>query len=362
MPRAALIVEPGRVEVRDLPPPNPEPGGVVLDTLLSEVCGTDVHLLHGRLGGVPYPIIPGHVSVGRIAHIEGSASDVEGRPLRAGETVTFLDVHGTCGECWYCQVAQATTRCPSRRVYGITLSADDGLFGGWSEQIYLKPGTRILPLGGASVEAYMGGGCGLATALHAVEKAGIRFGDTVLVQGSGPVGLNALVLARLKGATRLLMIGGGSRERRDMAERLGADLWLDVDRTTPAEREAAVRDATSGRGADVSIEASGAPAAVPEGMQLTRDAGAYIVVGQYTDHGDVTLNPHADLNRKHLRVQGVWGSDFSHVHRALSVLRRYQNEVPWSEFLTRTYTLDEMEEALSDVAAARVVKAAVRPL
>jgi threonine dehydrogenase-like Zn-dependent dehydrogenase len=361
MPRAAVIVEPNRLEVIDLPSPRPDPGGVVLDTVLSEVCGTDVHLLHGRLSGVPYPIIPGHVSVGRIAHIEGTASDVEGNPLAIGDLVTFLDVHGTCGKCWYCQVAQATTRCPERRVYGITLSANDGLFGGWCEQIYLKPGTRILPLGPASPEAYMGGGCGLATALHAVEKAEIRFGDTVLVQGSGPVGLNALILARLKGATRLLMAGGGADDRRDMALRLGADLWLDVFHTTEAERLEAVRDATCGRGADVVIEASGNPAAVPEGMRLTRDAGAYIVVGQYTDNGDTTFNPHLDLNRKHLRMQGVWGSDYSHVHRALKVLQHYQTEIPWTDFLSKTYTLDEMPAALDDVAHARVIKAAVKP-
>lgn len=361
MPRAALITAPNHLEVRELPAPTPEPGGVVLDTVLSEVCGTDVHLLHGRLSGVPYPIIPGHVSVGRISHIEGTASDVEGVPLGIGELVTFLDVHGTCGKCWYCQVAQASTRCPERRVYGITMSADDGLLGGWSEQIYLKPGTRILPLGSASPESYMGGGCGLATALHAVERAEIRFGDTVLIQGSGPVGLNALILARLKGATRLLMIGGGADERRDMAVRLGAELWLDVFHTTESQRAEAVREATGGRGADVVIEASGNPAAVPEGMRLTRDAGAYIIVGQYTDNGDATLNPHLDINRKHLRIQGVWGSDYSHVHRALKIMQRYESEVPWSSFLTKTYTLDEMKGALEDVERATVIKAAVRP-
>lgn len=361
MPRAAVFAEPGRLEVRTLPEPVPAQGGVVLETVLSEVCGTDVHLFHGRLSGVPYPIIPGHVSVGRISHIEGTVSDVDGSPLELGQMVTFLDVHGTCGKCWYCQVAQATTRCPERRVYGITMSANDGLLGGWSEKIYLMPGTRILPLGDATPEAYMGGGCGLATALHAVERAEIRFGDTVLVQGSGPVGLNALILARLKGATQLIMLGGGTDERKDMAARLGASLWLDVFKTTAEERLEAVHALTGGRGADVVIEASGNPAAVPEGMRLSRDAGSFIIVGQYTDNGDISLNPHLDINRKHLRVQGVWGSDFSHVHRALKVLQRYQNEIPWADFLSRTYSLDEMDIALDDVASARVIKAAVRP-
>ncbi|HEY3267539.1 MAG TPA: zinc-binding dehydrogenase [Armatimonadota bacterium] len=361
MARAAVMTAPGHMEVRSQPDPNVEPGGVVLSTVLSEVCGTDVHLYHGRLAGVPYPIIPGHVSVGRIMETGGAVTDVEGRPLLPGEIVTFLDVHGTCGACWYCQVAQATTRCPHRKVYGITMSADDGLFGGWSDTIYLKPGTRILPLDEAPPEAFMGGGCGLATALHAVERADIRFGDTVLVQGSGPVGLSALALAGLKGATRLLMTGGGADARRLAALALGADLFLDVFATTEAERLDAVRRVTGGRGADVVIEASGAPAAVPEGMRLARDAGAYIVVGQYTDNGAAAFNPHEDLNRKHLRVQGVWGVDYSHYHRALKVLQRHQGTIPWESFLSRTYSLDDMPLALDDVEHARVIKAAVRP-
>ena len=115
--------------------------------------------------------------------------------MRVGDVVTFLDVHGTCGACWHCLVAKASTRCPHRRVYGITFGAADGLLGGWAEAIYLKPGTKILPLApGVSPEQWIGGGCGLPTALHAVELAGIGLGDRVLIQGSGPVGLSACAL------------------------------------------------------------------------------------------------------------------------------------------------------------------------
>ncbi|MDH4350076.1 MAG: alcohol dehydrogenase catalytic domain-containing protein, partial [Gemmatimonadota bacterium] len=68
MPKAAVMSAPRKaIEVRDFPEPDLEPGAVLLETLASEVCGTDVHLHHGRLSGVPFPIIPGHVSVGRVA-------------------------------------------------------------------------------------------------------------------------------------------------------------------------------------------------------------------------------------------------------------------------------------------------------
>src|SRR6266511_4863976 len=113
------------IELHEFPRPDLPPGAVLLKTLLSEVCGTDVHLWHGRLAGVPYPIIPGHVSVGRVAATGGEVRDVDGIPIEAGQVVTFLDVYGSCGRCWYCTVAHASTRCPHRRVCGITLSADD---------------------------------------------------------------------------------------------------------------------------------------------------------------------------------------------------------------------------------------------
>ena len=166
----------------------------------SEVCGTDVHLHHGRLSGVPYPIIPGHVNCGRLLESR-DVRDVEGREIARGALVTFFDVFGTCGSCWHCLVAKTATRCPSRKVYGITTSADEGLLGGWAERIEIKPGVRVLPLPeGLDALDFMGGGCGLPTGFHAVERAGIALGDTVIVQGSGPVGLNAAIFAQLAGA------------------------------------------------------------------------------------------------------------------------------------------------------------------
>src|SRR5689334_14447960 len=131
MIRAAVIPGPGQpIEIRHFPEPEPEPGAVVLKTIAAEVCGTDVHLWHGRLAGVPYPLLPGHVSVGEVVETGGDVFDIEGRAILPGQAITFLDVHETCHNCWYCLVAKASTRCPHRRVYGITYSAEEGLFGG----------------------------------------------------------------------------------------------------------------------------------------------------------------------------------------------------------------------------------------
>ena len=354
---------PGRaLERRRVAAPRPLPGGAVLETVASEVCGTDVQLHHGRLSGVPYPIIPGHVSVGRVLETNGPLRDVEGREIPLGALVTFFDVYGTCGACWHCLVAKSATRCPHRRVYGITTSAQEGLLGGWAERIDIRPGVRVVPLPeGIEVLDFMGGGCGLPTGFHAVERARITLGDTVVVQGSGPVGLNAAIFAQLAGALRVLVVGA-PRARLDAALRLGAGDVLDITAVAaPEERIGWVRDRTSGRGADVVIEASGNPAAVPEGLDMLRDAGRYVIVGHYTDAGEVALNPHRHLNRKHASVLGCWGYEFTHLHRALAMMARHNSRFRWRELVTREYALAQAQEALTDMERLAVVKAVIRP-
>src|ERR1043166_7764918 len=229
MPRVAVIPAPNsQVELREVSEPQLEPNSAVLGVELSEVCGTDVYLQQGRLQGVPYPLVPGHVSVGKLIKIRGKLFDVEGREFREGDRVTFLDVHRTCNACWYCLVGKATTRCPQRRVYGITYGLDDGLCGGWADQIYLKPDTRSIRLE-ADPETFMAGGCGLPTALHAVERGDIAIGDTVLVLGSGPVGINAIIVALMRGALRVLCIGA-PEDRLEVAKEVGASGVLNFEK------------------------------------------------------------------------------------------------------------------------------------
>lgn len=356
------MTAPGRLEKRAAPAPRPREGGAVLETVASEVCGTDVHLFHGRLPGVPYPIIPGHISVGRVVEKSGRLADVEDREIELGTLVTFYDVYGTCGTCWHCLVAKAATRCPHRRVYGITAPASDGVLGGWAQRIEILPGVRLVRLpDGLGPEDFLGGGCGLPTGFHAVERAGIRMGDTVVVQGSGPVGLNAAIFAQLSGALRVLVVGSPAA-RLEAARRLGAEDALDVaDVPDPAARVRWVRDRTAGRGADVVIEASGNPKAVPEGLEMLRDDGRYVVVGQYTDGGDVSINPHLHVNRRHATVLGCWGYEFTHLHRALAMMRRHDARFRWRELVTREYGLAEAGQALADMEGLSVVKALIRP-
>lgn len=360
--RAAVMTGPGRpIELREIEEPRLEPGSVLLETLSSEVCGTDVHLHHGRLAGVPYPIIPGHVSVGRVLDARGVSADALGTPLRAGDAVTFYDVHEVCGSCYHCLVARQPNRCPERRVYGITYSLEDGPLGGWAERIYLKPGVKVIRLPESlTPEQVIGGGCGMVTGFAAVERSGLAMADTVVVQGTGPVGLAAIGYARLRGAGTIVAIGDPD-SRLKLARRMGADLTLSVREDPEAERERAVADLSAGRGADVVIECAGAANAVAEGFRLLREGGVYVIAGHYTDAGDIALNPHRDINRKHAEVRGRWGTEFHHFHRALDLLARHQERLPFADVIGGRYPLEEAGRALAEVESLAVTKAIIVP-
>jgi L-iditol 2-dehydrogenase len=299
--------------------------------------------------------------VGRIAEANEVTHDALGAPVGAGDLVTFFDVHGTCHACYQCTVARRPNRCPARRVYGITFPASEGLLGGWAEMIHLKAGVRILKLpNDVSAERFIGGGCGLFTGYAAVERSGLAMGDTVLVQGSGPVGLAAAAFAHLRGAGQVLVVGA-PEARLHLASGFGADRTFDLEATDVAARRAEVLGATGGRGADVIIEASGNPAALAEGLDLLRDGGTYVVAGHYTDAGPVTLNPHVHMNRKHVELRGQWGTDFHHLVGALRMLARHGDALHFEAVIGGRYPLERAEDALRDVEALRVTKAVIVP-
>jgi L-iditol 2-dehydrogenase len=308
------------VALRELPLPDLQPGEALLRVACSEVCGTDVHLHRGRHPGCPYPLTPAHVAAGRLDAGGAHVRDVHGRPLRAGDAEALLDVHGTCGACWFCLVAKATTRCPHRRVYGIT-QRRRWPCGGWATHVRLFAGTRVIPLGDLAPRAFLAGGCALPTALHAGRTGAHRHRrrGARARHRTGRPGADRTRARRRRGH------GAGDRRparrgsTRLAAAAMGVDAVLDFATLPAAARAAWVREQSGGRGADVVIEATGAPDAVVQAMRCARDAGRVVVVGQYTDHGEVDFNPHLDLNKKHLEVLGCWGSDYSHFHRAVQV-------------------------------------------
>jgi L-iditol 2-dehydrogenase len=358
---AATIPAPNApIRLEEFARPTVEPRAALLHTLFSEVCGTDVHLHHGKLSGVPYPLIPGHVSVGVIEELGGPLADVEGNAFHEGDVVTFLVVHETCGACYHCLVTKQRTRCPHRKVYGITYGVSDGLLGGWSQALYARPGVKLIHLPKElDPETFIGGGCGLVTSLHAIDLADVRLGQSVAVLGAGPVGQSAVALAALSGAGEVICVGDPA-SRLEFARRMGATSTFGLD-IPSADRTSMIRRLTGGHGVDAVIEASGAPAAVSSALDMVRDGGRVVICGHYTDNGPVEIHPHWQVNRKHVEIRGCWGCDYSHFHRAVQIAARFGSRVPWREMIGGRYELAQAGDALKAVEDRTVTKAVIVP-
>lgn len=174
------------------------------------------------------------------------------------------------------------------------------------------------------------------------------------------MGLSAAAFAALRGAATVVVIGAPAA-RLELARVLGADFTLSVVHDPVEARAERVRRLSGGRGADVVIEASGNPKAVPEGFDLLRDGGTYVIAGHYTDAGSVAINPHIHVNRKHADVRGQWGTDFSHVVRSLRLLTKHRDRLPFNRVIGGRYSLARAEEAIRDVQELQVTKAIIVP-
>ncbi len=345
----------------------PLPGEIGVEEALVRVemagiCGTDVHLWLGQLP-IPLPVILGHETVGRIERLGPDLKkDWRGEPLAVGDRITWASSI-TCGECYYCRLKRQPTRCSFRKAYGISYCADESphLRGGYAQYILLRKGSAVFRLPDElPTEAVVGGGCALTTAIHGLERAPVQPGDTVLIQGTGPVGLAALALARHSGADKIIAVGAPAH-RLNLAREFGADEVISIEKMPDAnERRRRVLEQTGGYGADLVVECVGYPAAVPEGLELCRDGGTYLVLGQYADAGNVLMNPHT-ITRKQLNVVGSWAFEPRHVNKALTFLDRTHWRQLFAKEVSHRFPLQEASEALETVRQHRSAKAVIVP-
>jgi threonine dehydrogenase-like Zn-dependent dehydrogenase len=351
------------LELRDYPEPGPlAPGEALVQVEMAGICGTDVHLWQGELA-IPTPVILGHETVGRIERRgAGLDKDWRGHALHEGDRVCWASSI-SCGECYYCRVKVQPTRCVTRKAYGISYNADEPphLRGGYAEKILLRAGTAIFRIPeSVTTESVVGAGCALTTAIHGAERAPVTWGDTVVIQGAGPVGLAALAVSRQAGATRTIVLGGPPH-RLELARQFGADVTIDIDAVRGlAERRRQVADETGGYGADVVIECVGRPEAVPEGLEYCRDGAKYVVLGQYANAGNVQFNPHT-ITRKQLQVVGSWGFEPRHVDRALRLLEATDWNDRFARQVTHRFPLDRADEALQTTRAWQSGKTVIVP-
>jgi threonine dehydrogenase-like Zn-dependent dehydrogenase len=378
--RAATLVAPGRYELRDYPLPEPAPGCVVVRMALSGICGTDKHTYQGyttQYAGtesarhIPFPIIQGHENVGTVAAIggDGRYTDFEGVALRAGDRVV-VGANVVCGRCYYCRHDFPYFTCENMVDYGnnMTAAAAPHLFGGWAEYLYVVPGSFLvkvpddLPSEIAVLTETMAVTVGLdrAKQFSAVPNEAFLFDDTVVVLGVGALGMCFLMKARMLGAGTLVAIDL-SEHRLTMARRLGADHALDARRTTAAERLAAVRELTGGRGADVVVECAGVPQVIPEALEMLRPGGMLVEAGNFSDLGDVPINPHRHLCSKGVRILGVGGEEPAAYRPAMRQLARYMRQYPLGDFVSHRFGLDAVTAAVEKSIAPDSMKVVIDP-
>jgi 2-desacetyl-2-hydroxyethyl bacteriochlorophyllide A dehydrogenase len=276
--RAVTFQAPG--EVRVVEKPDPEVGSAdeaLVRVEASGVCGSDLHIYHGRVQIEPGFTI-GHEYVGTVVAV---GDDVTG--IEEGDRV--LGTYGTaCGECFFC-LRDDYHQCDRRRVFGH--GATLGSLQGAQAELLVVPSAdlclRRVPEG-MSDEVALFAGDVMGTGYHAVVETGVGEGDAVAVLGLGPVGLCAVQAARAAGAGRVLAIDT-VEDRLELAKTFGATpLHLEE-----SDVKGAVKEASEGRGVDAAIDAVGHPDALELACRLTRKAGTVSATGVYAERVDLHM-------------------------------------------------------------------------
>ncbi|HLX85557.1 MAG TPA: zinc-binding dehydrogenase [Terriglobales bacterium] len=377
---AATLVEPGRYEIREYPLPDPVPGCLLVKMEVSGVCGTDKHTYQGYVGQyggagasrpVPFPIIQGHENVGTIAAIGGNGlyTDFEGIPLRVGDRV-IVGPNVSCGECYCCRHDFPYYCCEKTVDYGNNISAKNPphLFGGWSQYLYVLPGSFLvkvpddLPSEIAVLTEIMAVTVGLdrAKQISAFPSESFRFDDSVVVLGTGPLGMCFVMKARMLGAGTIIAVDL-SDYRLNFAKKLGADHVINASLTSEAERLTMIRDLTHGRGADVVAECAGVPQAVRESLEMLRIGGLLVEAGNFSDMGEISISPHRHLCAKNVRILGIGGEEPAAYGPSMRQMVRYMRQYPLAEFVTHRFGLRQVDAAMKKSMDADSMKVVINP-
>jgi alcohol dehydrogenase len=271
--RALVFADFGRVEVQDVPKPTlEEDTDVILRVTTTAICGSDLHVVHGRIPGMSEGSTLGHEFMG-VVEEAGSAV----KKFAAGDRALASFIV-PCGTCWYCE-RKMFNRCPEVRVFGYGSFFGD-LNGGQAEYVRVPNADICLHGIGADLsdEQALFAGDIFSTAYDGAALARIQPGDSVVVQGCGPVGLMALQVVQAFSPSVVYAVDTVA-ERLQMAERFGAH---------PVNANAVhvpsyIQDETGGRGADVLLECVGAIPALIGAIDIVRPGGVISVIGVYSE-------------------------------------------------------------------------------
>lgn len=328
------------VEVRDIPePPAPGPDQVIIEVKAAGVCGSDLHMWHeNHSWKIKLPLVLGHEFCGVVADV---GANVTG--FRVGDRVACETAAQVCNQCIYCLTGNYNL-CPNRLGYG---ALADGAF-----TRYVTARPQILhhipdnvPFEHAALTEPI---CVAYNAL--VEKtASMKPGDTVVIQGPGPIGIMALLVTRLRGASTIVVLGTDRDEQRlDVAAELGATYTLNIQREDPVEL---VRSLGDGFGADVVVDCSGVSGALKQSMELVRPNGIITKIGWGPQPLDYNLDP---LVAKAVTLQGSFSHTYSTWERVLGLLS--SGQINLEPVIGGLYGLSDWEAAFSKMEAGDNVK------
>jgi 2-desacetyl-2-hydroxyethyl bacteriochlorophyllide A dehydrogenase len=304
--RAVTFQGPGDVRVSDVPEPQiSDPRDAVVRIEVSGVCGSDLHIYHGRVQIEPGFVI-GHEYVGTVV-----ATGQEVTALSPGDRVLGC-FQTACGRCFFCRRGWFH-RCDSSRTFGH--GATLGSLPGTQAELALVPNAELVLRrvpAGMSDEVALFAGDVMGTGYHAIVESGLRPGDVVAVLGLGPVGLCAVQVARAAGAAHVLAVDSVPA-RLEMARSFGAHaVHLSED-----DPRAAARELSDGRGVDVCVEAVGDPRALDLALRLTRKCGVVQAVGVYAERNEVHMGL---LWIKALRLGSGHANVLAHIDSVLAML------------------------------------------
>ena len=365
-----------RPVMRSVPVPRVGERGGLIRIDACGVCGTDLHILKGHWpADLPWPFTLGHELAGVVETIgPGLTSDYMGRSLREGDRVIMPPLMA-CGQCYYCvHYPSRANRCLRPTYYGRKIGFDEPphLWGGWAEMVYVDldrlPATKIFrvpddmpAMVGSLVEPYSSVTRAFNRAMSLGNES-FKAGDSVVIQGSGPIGVMALVAARQRGAGKVVVVGAPENPRLALCREMGADATVSIDEfSSPDERVRAVREVVGGFGADLALDCSGSPAAGPEGVEMLRDGGTYVEMGQFTDAGSIDTNWHR-MCVKEVQILGSWAFTPDEVDQAITNLYAVQDDYDWTRLQSKfPLTEQGVAQAIASASAMECVKATIVP-
>jgi L-iditol 2-dehydrogenase len=348
--KAAVFFGPGKpFQIREVTLPEVEPDAVVIRVSLANVCGSDLHFWRGdaplRLPEDGW--IFGHEMTGRVARLGSRVkTDSLGRPLKEGDRVAYSYFY-PCGRCYVC-LNKEPANCPAKIERPRGPSEFPHFHGAFAEYYYLRPGGSLFKVPDELADELVSPvNCALSQVIFGLQQAGLRFGDAVVIQGAGGLGIQAAAVAKDMGAATVIVVDQ-IPGRLELARAFGADHTINVkDVPERKDRVALVRKHTGGVGADVACDFVGFPQVIPEGIEMLRAGGTYLEIGTISRGAKVELEP-AMLVWGAKRIVGVIMYDAAVVPRALDFLVRNRTRWPFERLVSHTYPLEKIDTAFSD--------------